>query len=499
MKPIKFGPFEQRAALLAMLIFAGFIFFFGKLPDRIAAMENQRKYDGEFYEFAQMFSEIYGDIQTRYVHDVDRKKIFEAAVRGMFTALEDPHSQWLSPDSLSQLEKETEGEFSGVGLNITLQDDILTVIAPIPGTPAARAGILPMDRITKIDGVKTEGITLLEAVKKLTGVTGSEVSVEIFRQGAPELLNFKLVRDTIKVESVFHTVLEDDIGYIRIARFAETTADGVKKALEEFKKSPTPIKGLVVDLRYDSGGLLDKVVQICDFFLPKGQIVVSTKGRKEENNREFFAMNGPITDLPMVVLVNRGSASASEIFAGAMQDTKRGVIIAPKGQKTYGKGSVQTISYLKHSMERDENGEPKLSGLRLTTALYYTPSGRTIHNIGITPDYEVPVSLEDEIMLARHGLLGDPDTTKLAEAAEKKKEEEKKAEEKKEGESGDEKKEDAPQEKPADDGAKPAEGATEGEAKSAEPTVPKEFKDVLLEESLKYLRQNLIEKKQAKS
>ncbi|MBI1783587.1 S41 family peptidase, partial [Candidatus Sumerlaeota bacterium] len=354
-----------------------------------------------------------------------------------------------------------------------------TVIAPIPGTPAAKAGIQPMDRIVKIDGQSTEGITLLEAVKKLTGATGSEVKVDVFREGATDLLQFTLVRDMIKVESVFHKVLNDDIGYIRIARFAEGTASDVKAALEEFKK--LPLKGVIVDLRYDSGGLLDKVVEICDYFLPKGQIVVSTKGRKEENNREFYATNGPLNELPMAVLVNRGSASASEIFAGAMQDTKRGIIFGPKGQKTFGKGSVQTISYLKHSLERKENGEPRLSGLRLTTALYYTPSGRTIHNIGITPDMEVPVTREDELTLIRHGLLGDPDTTQFAE------------EDANAPADGNEEKKDsdaAPEEAP-----KPAEEKPKPEKKSP----PKEFHDVILDEALKYLHEHPQGAEQAKS
>lgn len=481
MKTRKLGAMESRVALMVVLLGAGFLFLFSKLPERIAAMEAKRKYEGEFYQFAQLFSEIYADIQDRYVHDVDSKKVFEGAIRGMFAALEDPHSQWLSPDSLEQLEKETEGEFSGVGLNITLQQGVLTVIAPIPGTPAAKAGMMPMDRIIKIEGATTEGITLLEAVKKLTGPTGTSVNIEVFREGEADLLKMTLTRETIKIESVFSQVLEGDIGYIRIARFAETTAEDTRKAIEAMTASN--VKGLVVDLRYDSGGLLDKSVEICNFFLPKGQIIVSTKGRKEENNREFFAQSDSLTDLPMVVLVNAGSASASEIFAGAMQDTKRAVIIGPKGEKTFGKGSVQTISYLKHTMDFKENGEPKLSGLRLTTALYYTPSGRTIHKIGITPDHEVAVTREQEIALLRHGLIGDPDTSNLnldpppTEGAPV------------EGAP-------APEAAPVEGAPAPAEPApaeaAPTEAAPESSATPAEFHDVMLEEAVKYMREKLL-------
>lgn len=476
----KLGALEQRLTVLCLVLFAAFLGLFMRLPERIAAMEKQRKYEGEFYEYSQLFSEIYGSIKDRYVDEVDSKALFESSIRGMFAAL-DPHSQWLPPDSLTQLEKDTEGEFSGVGLHITLQDGILTVIAPIPGSPAARAGLHPMDKIVQIEGKSTEGLSLVEAVKKLTGPTGTEVSIKVFREGESDLLDYKLVRETIKVDSVYHKIIDNEIGYVRITKFAEETGADVKKALKEFNKEK--VKGIIVDLRYDSGGLLDEAVEICDYFLPAGQVIVSTKGRKPENSRTYKALQGAICEVPMVVLVNKGSASASEIFAGAMQDTKRGFIISPEGEKTYGKGSVQTISYLKHSLERDDNDEPRLNGMRLTTAKYYTPSGRSIHGTGITADFEVPMTMEQKTALLRHGLYGDPDTTKLVEereAAAKKRKAEKqgsKAEPKKD----EEPKAEADKDEKADDAkAKPTEDPSKPPA------------DVQLDEGIKYLKMTLM-------
>lgn len=402
----------HRAALIGILVSA-FVVLLSQLPGRIDAMEKQRKWEAEVYQFAQLFIEIYGDVQERYVEDVDSQKLFEGAIRGMFSAL-DPHSQWLSPDSLNQLTKETDGEFSGVGLHITLDNDgILTVIQPIPGTPASRAEVMPWDRIIEIDGESTEGITLVEAVKKLMGPDGSDVKIKVIREDEPEPLDFTLTRDKIKVESVFSKIIDGELGYIRIARFSETTADDVARALKRFEKEG--VKGLIVDLRYDTGGLLDKAIEISDFFLPKEQLIVSTKGRDSRLDRHYYAEDDPLTDLPLVVLVNDGSASASEIFAGAIQDTNRGFIVGPEGKKTFGKGSVQTISTLRHSLSRTPEGEPLESGLRLTTAHYHTPSGRSIHNKGITPDFFVSdLTRDQERALLRHGLLGDPDTTSIA-------------------------------------------------------------------------------------
>lgn len=443
----KLGALEQRVAFLCVLLFVAFIALFSKLPERIAAMEKKRQFDGEFYEFSQLFSEIYNDISDRYVEEVDGNKLFAGAIRGMFATL-DPHSSWLPPDALQSLERDTEGEFSGVGLHIGMKNGILTVIAPIPASPAARAGVLPWDQIHYIDDESTEGITLLEAVKKLTGPTGTKVVIKVYRSGETELLEMELKRDTIKIDSVFSKILDNGIGYLRLTKWAESTAGDTKKILKEFNKND--VKALVVDLRYNSGGLLDSVVEVCDFFLEKDQLIVSTKGRKSGNTRTYKSLENPITDLPLIVLVNRGSASASEIFAGAMQDTNRGFILGPEGQNTYGKGSVQTISYLKHSMGRTESGEPSQSGIRLTTAHYYTPAGRMIHGTGIEPDFKVEVTMEQQRKLLIRGFIGDPDTSGLSDD---------------EGEDED----------------KSAEEAEEAEEEE-------EVHDVELEEAIKYLR-----------
>jgi carboxyl-terminal processing protease len=443
----KLGALEQRLILLCAILLVAFAALFMKLPSHIAAMEERREYEEDFYEFSQLFAEIYAEVKRNYVDEVDNEKLFNGAIRGMYSTL-DPHSQWLPPRDLSQLEKTTEGEFSGIGAHITLDvkmSNILTVIAPMPGSPAVRAGIRALDRIVEIEGESTEGITLTEAVERLTGPTGSQVSFKVLREGEPELKEFTITREKIKIENVFHQVLEGDVGYIRIANFAEDTASDVKKALQDFN-SNVKVKALIVDLRYNTGGLLDKVVEICDYFLPRDQLIVSTRGRRTESNQRHVALQPKLTELPLVVLVNSVSASASEIFAGAMQDTERGFVIGPEGQKTFGKGSVQTISMLNNTFTRNASGEKLRSGHRLTTAKYYTPSGRTIHEVGVTPDeYVTALKPEQERELLVHGLLGEPDQTALF---------------------------------------TPPPTVGEGE----KPTEPVEFRDVQLEETVKFVR-----------
>ena len=361
--------------------------------------------DDQFWEFTAMFSEIYNEIQNRYVDEVEPKKLFEGALQGMFLTL-DPHSQYMDPDSYSQLEKDTEGAFSGVGLHITIRDGVLTVIAPIPGSPAAHAGVRPWDRIVEIDGKKTEGITILEAVKKLTGPAGTTVTIKVYREGEPDFLTFTLVRKNIKIESVYYKMLDDKIGYVRIAKFSDATSRDLRKAIEFFKEKNA--KGIILDLRFNAGGLLKEAIDVSDLFLPKGKVIVSTKGRIKSQNQEFRSENDPITDLPMIVLVNKASASASEIVAGALKDHKRAILVGVKGSRTYGKGSVQTIEEISHSFEKDENGNYRPAAIRLTTARYYTPSGKSIDKIGITPDIAVELPKNHEADILRHGLLGDP-------------------------------------------------------------------------------------------
>jgi carboxyl-terminal processing protease len=361
--------------------------------------------DDQFWEFTAMFSEIYNEIQNKYVEEVDSKKLFEGALQGMFLTL-DPHSQYMDPDSYSQLEKDTEGAFSGVGLHITIRDGVLTVIAPIPGSPAAKAGVRPWDRIVEIDGKKTEGITILEAVKKLTGPAGTTVTIKVYREGEPDFLTFTLVRKNIKIDSVYYKMLDDKIGYARVAKFSDATSRDLRKAIEFFKEKNA--KGMILDLRFNAGGLLKEAVEVSNLFLPKGKLIVSTKGRMKNQNQEFRAENDPVTDMPMIVLVNKASASASEIVAGALKDHHRAVIVGVKGSRTYGKGSVQTIEEISHSFEKDENGNYRPAAIRLTTAKYYTPSGVSIDKIGVTPDIAVELPKGHEADLLRHGMYGDP-------------------------------------------------------------------------------------------
>ncbi|MCL5271043.1 MAG: S41 family peptidase [bacterium] len=408
------GALERRLIILCTLMFLMGVALVTKMPQRIAAMETQRKNDPEFYQFADVFSEVFEKIRQQYVTDVPARQLYEGAINGMFATL-DGHSSWLPPDDQEMLIRDTEGEYSGVGLQIQIRDNILTVVSPIPGTPGAKAGVMPWDRIVEIDGQSTKDITIIEAVKKLTGPEGSTVKLKIYREGVPEPLNFEIRRETIKVESVFSKIIDGDIGYLRISQFKADTSGAVRGALKDFNRKG--VKGIIVDLRNDPGGLLDEAVKICDMFLPKKQLIVSIRGRNSANNREYYSLEDPICppSVPLLVLVNHGSASASEIFTGAMKDTKRGVIMGPKGSSTFGKGSVQTISALKNSLETDDDGNPRGSGIRLTTALYYTPAGVSIQESkGIKPDIGVELPPGHELALLRHGLLGEPNMVEPA-------------------------------------------------------------------------------------
>lgn len=397
-------PVNNRLFLVsAMLIFSS-LFLMGQFSQTVRKAD-----DNEFWEFTAMFAEIYSEIKNRYVEPVDSKKLFEGALQGMFLTL-DPHSQYMDPDSYTQLEKDTEGSFSGIGIHITLKDGILTVIAPIPGSPSAKAGIQPWDRIIEINGAKTEGITLPEAVNKLTGPTGSTVDVTIYREGETEPLYFTLTRQNVKIESVYGKVMEDnpEVGYARVTKFSDNTARDLHKMIDEFKQQG--VQGLIIDLRYNTGGLLTEAVNVTNLFLQRGKLVVSTKGRMPDQNKELRAQKDPVTDMPLVILINKGSASASEILAGAIKDHKRGIIVGMKGQRSFGKGSVQTIEDLSHSFEKDDNGNYRPAAIRLTTAKYYTPSGVSIDKVGITPDIAIEMPKGNERDLLRNGLYGEPDT-----------------------------------------------------------------------------------------
>jgi carboxyl-terminal processing protease len=325
------------------------------------------------YEKLKVFTEILSLVQANYVDDVNSKELIYGAVKGMLETL-DPHSSFMPPDAFREMQVETQGSFGGLGIEITVKDRMLTVVAPIEGTPADRAGIHPGDRIIKIEGQFTKDMTLMDAVRRLRGPKGSKVTISILREGQAEPFDVTLVREVIEVKSVRDKDLGDGIYYTRIASFQERTAKDLERALEQAQKSGTT--SLILDLRNDPGGLLNQAVAVSDMFLDKGQLIVYTRGRQKDQDLRFTAEHaGGFPKLPMVVLVNGGSASASEIVAGALQDWKRAVIL---GTKTFGKGSVQTVIPLSDG-----------SGLRLTTAKYFTPKGRSIHGSGIVPDIVV--------------------------------------------------------------------------------------------------------------
>ncbi len=364
--------------------------------------------DEEFYRFVDVAAEVYSEIRTKYVDEVESRMVLEGALHGMFRAL-DEHSQFMNPDMLKSLERDTSGEFSGIGIHITKRQGLLTVIAPIPGSPAAEQGLQPWDRIIEIEGETTEGLELQDAVERLTGPAGTQVTFKVYRQGESEPLEFTVTRANVEIRSVFNQILDDGIGYVRLSRFSENTSRDVRRAILEMKDEG--MESLIIDLRHNTGGLLREAIDTVDLFVGKGEVVVSTKGRLRSQNREYRASAEPLVeDLPIFVLVNEGSASASEIVAGAIQDHGLGVIIGPAGKNTFGKGSVQTIGELVHTMTDDDDGNPMHSALRLTTARYYTPSGRTIHHVGVTPDIGVALTKKHEMELLRHGLLGDVNT-----------------------------------------------------------------------------------------
>ncbi len=325
----------------------------------------------EAYEKLKLFADVLDIVEKNYVEEVKTGDLIYGSIKGMLETL-DPHSSFMTPDDFKELQVETKGIFSGIGIEITLKDGILTIVSPIEGTPAYNAGLKAGDRILKIDGKTTKNISLIEAVKKLRGPRGTKVTISILREGWSEIKDFALVRDVIPIHSVKHKTLEEGYGYARIINFQDKTSQDLKSALDDLEQQNKPLKGLILDLRNNPGGLLDQAVRVADEFIEDG-IVVYTDGRIKSQNVRFTAHKGEKPHpYPIIVLVNEGSASASEIVAGALQDHKKAIIL---GAQTFGKGSVQTVIPL-------DDG----SGLRLTTALYYTPSGRSIQAKGITPD-----------------------------------------------------------------------------------------------------------------
>ncbi|GAK55831.1 periplasmic carboxy-terminal processing protease lipoprotein [Candidatus Vecturithrix granuli] len=324
----------------------------------------------ETYEKLKILSEVLYLIQTNYVEEVDTQEVVYGAIHGMLKVL-DPHSSFMPPDMYQEMQVETRGNFGGLGIQIGIKDNQLTVIAPIDDTPAFRAGIEAGDKILRIEEQSTNDMTLMEAVKLLRGPKGSQVTITIMRDSFEKPREFTLVRDIIEIKSVSYRMLVQNIGYLRLRQFQEDSANEMEDALRDLEENG--MEALILDLRSNPGGLLNSAVEIADKFLEKGKLIVYTEGRKKNQDMRFVAhQEFTHPNYPMVVLVDHGSASASEIVAGALQANSRAVII---GTQTYGKGSVQSVIPLSDN-----------SGLRLTTALYYTPDGKSIHEKGITPD-----------------------------------------------------------------------------------------------------------------
>ncbi len=321
------------------------------------------------YKELKLFTDVLDLIKQNYVDPVDEKKLIESAIQGMVGSL-DPHSALLTPEAFRELQIDTHGEFTGIGIHVTMRDNLVTVIAPIEGTPAYRAGIKAGDRIVKVDGKQTDN--LRDAVNRMRGPKGTKVVVTIIREGEPKPLEFTLVRDVIPIHSVKSAILKPGYGYVWVTNFRDNTYDDLVAALDTMESAKPPLKGLILDLRDNPGGILDQAIKVCDLFLDKG-VILSSKGRKGAHVRVYKAhKNAKSRSYPMVVLINGGSASASEIVAGALQDHKRALLL---GTTSFGKGSVQAIENLSDGY-----------ALKLTIARYYTPSGRSIQAKGVEPD-----------------------------------------------------------------------------------------------------------------
>jgi len=340
------------------------------------------------YTNLRLFSEVMEKVRKDYVdgQDLTYQELVYGALKGMIDKL-DPHSEFLDPDKYKELQNDTQGQFGGLGIIISMKDNFVTVVSPVEDTPGFKAGILSGDRIIKIEGKSTENMNLQDAVKSLRGEPGTDVSITILRPSSGQVKDYNLKRATINVDMVKDVngkkefpIGENKIGYIRIVQFGEKTSDDLEVALDKLKGQG--MQGLVLDLRGNPGGLLDQAVEVCQKFLPRGQLVVSTEGRLTNQRFVSKGHGDEVKNTPIVVLVNLGSASASEIVAGCLQDLHRAIVL---GEKTFGKGSVQSIIPL-------EDG----AALRLTTAKYYTPSHKVIHEVGITPDVVVPVTDQEE-------------------------------------------------------------------------------------------------------
>ena len=376
----------------------------GNSDDRTAGTKPEAKVqnNSDTYRQLNLFGDVFERVRAQYVDEMTDEELIETAINGMLVSL-DPHSGYLDDDDFEEMQVQTRGEFGGLGIEVTMESGIVKVVSPIDDTPAYRAGVKPGDYITHLNDEAIVGFTLAEAVEKMRGKVGTPIKLTVRREGEAEPLDITLVRDVIKIQSVRYEVLEDNIGYIRITTFNQNTDTGVAKAINDIKtKVGDNLQGYVLDLRNNPGGLLDQAIAVSDAFLDKGEIV-STRGRHEVDTKRDNATAGDLAaGLPIVVMINGGSASASEIVAGALQDHRRAIVL---GTKSFGKGSVQTVIPL-----------PGHGAMRLTTARYYTPSGRSIQAKGIEPDIVVEqAKVEQQAAIKRlresdlKGALANPD------------------------------------------------------------------------------------------
>ena len=327
----------------------------------------------DIYKKIDLFGEVLEKINKQYVDEIDQSEGMDSAINGLLQSL-DPYSSYMSPEIFQEMQTETSGEFGGLGIEVSMEAGVVKVITPIDDTPASKAGIKAGDYIVKIDNVQVQGKSLSEAVDLMRGLVGTDIELTVRRRGVKKALTFNITREIIEVQSVKSDLLENNIGYIRLTSFNDNSSDQIKKKIKKLKENEN-LKAFILDLRNNPGGLLTQAIKISDFFLENGEIV-STKSRKKSENRKWFARKGDITDgKTLVVLINYGSASASEIVAGALKDHKRAIIL---GENSYGKGSVQSIIPLKNK-----------GAIRLTVAKYYLPSGKSISEVGVRPDIEV--------------------------------------------------------------------------------------------------------------
>ena len=327
----------------------------------------------DIYKKIDLFGEVLEKINREYIDEINQSESMDSAINGLLQSL-DPYSSYMSPEILEEMQTETSGEFGGLGIEVSMEAGVVKVISPIDDTPASKAGLKAGDYIVKINDTQVQGKSLSEAVDLMRGPVGSSIELTVRRRGEKKALTFNITREIIEIQSVKSELLEDNIGYIRLTSFNENSSDQIEKQIKKLKKNKN-LNSFILDLRNNPGGLLNQAIRISDFFLENGEIV-STKSRKKSDNRKWFAKKGDITDgKTLLVLINYGSASASEIVAGALKDHKRAIVV---GENSYGKGSVQSIIPLKNR-----------GAIRLTVAKYYPPSGKSISEVGVRPDIEV--------------------------------------------------------------------------------------------------------------